>query len=154
MRKMRNPNAKISDPNEFVSNPGDLFATIYSSKVLPDGTVELTPSGKIDIKNEINSQRDLTDLAYIARQIENGNMEPQENIGFYGDMREFPKTFADMLQLKINAEESWYGLTTEIRQRFDNDFNKYFATAGSEDWFNKLGANVKKEEGDVKNDES
>lgn len=145
---MRNPNAKVSDPNDFVSCPGDLFEIQYSSKVMPDGTIVLKESGKIDIKQMINSQRESTDIAYIMNAIENGDESMLNPNGFYGDMTQFPKTFAEMLQLRIDAEESFYGLSPSVRQKFDNDFNQYFALAGSPEWYEKLGI-AKKNESEV-----
>lgn len=136
---MRNPNAKVSDPNEFVSNPGEQFKIEYSSKVLPDGRIEIVASGKIDIKQMINSQRECTDMAYIIRAMQNGDSSMLNENGFYGDMTAFPKTFAEVLQLQIDAKKSFDDLTVEQKKAFDNDFNQYFATAGTEDWAKKLG---------------
>lgn len=139
MKKMRNKKARVPDPNEFVSCSGNLFEIQYSSKVLPDGTIELVESGKVDIKQMINSQRDSTDIAYIMNAIENGDQSMLNFNGFYGDMTAFPKTFAEVLQLELDAKQSFYDLPPEVRNRFDNDFNQYFATAGSEEWLEKLG---------------
>lgn len=142
---MRNPNAKVSNPNDFVSCPGDLFEIQYASKVLNDGTIVLEGSGKIDIKQMINSQREMTDMAYIMNAIENGDDSMVNNNYFYADMTQFPKTYAEVLQLQIDAENQFYDLPVSVRQKFDNDFNQYFATAGTDEWFEKLGLTEKKE---------
>lgn len=137
---MRNSKACVSDPNTFFTCSGEEFKTEYSSKVKPDGTIELVPSGKIDIKQMINSQREQTDIAYIVKQIENGNYDVI-NPGpfYYGDSTAFPQTYAEMLQLRIDAEKSFYELPVDVRKKFDNDFNRYFASAGTEAWAEKLG---------------
>lgn len=151
---MRNPKACIPEPNDYVTNPGDLFEVQYSSKVLPDGTIVLKESGKIDIKQMINSQRDSTDIAYIMKAIENGDDSMLNVNGFYADSTQFPKTFAEVLQLQIDAEKSFYDLPVSVRQKFDNDFNQYFATAGSPEWFEKLGNEKKESEVTTDVDES
>lgn len=151
---MRNPNACVPDPNSFVSNPGELFEIEYSSKVLPDGTIVLKEAGKIDIKQMINSQRETTDIAYIMNAIENGDSSMLNNNGFYGDMTAFPKTFAEVLQLQLDAQRSFYELPTEVRKKFDNDFNQYFATAGTDEWNEKLGFSMNEKEGEVNEPES
>lgn len=108
---MRNKFARVSDPNEYVSNPGSTIKVEYSPKVLSDGRIELKPSGKIDIKAMINSQRELTDINYIVKQIENGNYDVINPVEpFYGDSTKFPQTYAEVLQLRIDAEKSFYEL--------------------------------------------
>lgn len=148
---MRNPNACVPAPNDFVSNPGTQYEIEYSSKVMPDGTIVLKESGKIDIKQMINAQRETTDIAYIMNAIENGDSSMINPNGFYGDMTAFPKTYAEVLQLRIDAENSFYDLPVDVRKKFDNDFNQYFATAGTDEWKEKLG--LVPHESEVKPDE-
>lgn len=137
---MRNEKARVPDPNEFVSNPGTEYELEYSSKVMPDGTIKLQPSGKINLKEMINSQRESTDIAYIIQQLENGNRDViNPTPGFYADCTKFPKTYAEFLQARIDAEADFYKMPVEIRQKFDNDFNQYFASVGDPEWFEKLG---------------
>ena len=145
---MRNKNAKVSDPNEFITCPGEHEKIQYSAKVLPDGSIDLVESGRIDIDAMINSQRESTDISFILRKMkETGDMTVlAQNPGVYGDFTEFPKTYAEILQLRIDSENSFYQLSPDIRAKFDNDFNKYFASAGTDDWFEKLGVVSKVEE--------
>lgn len=156
---MRNKFAKVSDPNDFVTCPGEDTKIVYAPKVLPDGSIELVESSKINIQDMINADRENTDMAYILRKMKEGDTSVLvQREGVYGDFTEFPKTYAEILQLRIDSEASFYGLNPEIRARFDNDFNKYFASAGSDEWFDKLGVSrdakveesVPKVEGDDK----
>lgn len=156
---MRNKFAKVSDPNEFVTCPGEDTKIVYSPKVLSDGSIELVESAKINIQEMINADRENTDMAYILRKMKEGDASVLvQREGVYGDFTEFPKTYAEILQLRIDSEASFYALTPEVRARFDNDFNKYFASAGTNEWFDKLGVSRDKEvedsipkvEGDVK----
>lgn len=139
---MRNKNAKVSDPNKFVTDPGEKFRIEYSPKVMPDGTIELQESGKIDIDAFINSQRDQTDMAYILKQLSLGNTNViQKGSPMFGDFTDpdLPKTYAEALQLQIDAAKSFYMLPVDVRAKFENDFNRYFAQAGTDEWFDKLG---------------
>lgn len=153
---MRNKNAKIPEFNKFVTNPGDTEQIQYASKVLPDGTVDLVESGRIDINAMINAQRDSTDIAYILQKMkETGDISALAKVeGVYGDFTEFPKTYAEILQLRIDSENSFYALDPDVRSKFDNDFNKYFASAGTEEWFSKLGINTKVDEPKVESEVS
>lgn len=148
MLSMRNKNAKVSDPNTFVSNPGEVFKLEYSPFVKDDGTILLEVSGKIDVKQMINSFKDSTDMSYILKQLAIGNTDVlAQRQGVYADFSEFPKTYAEVLQLRIDAENNFYKLPLEVRQKFNNDFNVYFANAGTEDWFAKMGLSSDPEQG-------
>lgn len=147
---MRNDKARVSDPLDFISNSGDRYHIVYSPHVLPDGTIELVESGRDDIQEYIDSFRDQTDMAFILERLQVGDTSVLSNkVPFYGDVTQFPKTYAETLQLMIDARASFENLSPEQRNRFDNDFNQYFATAGSEDWLKKLGIELP-ELGEVK----
>lgn len=153
MLSMRNKNAKVSDPNTFVTNPGEGFKLEYSPIVKDDGTILLEVSGKIDLKQMINSFKDSTDMSYILKQLALGNTDVLvQRQGVYADFSQFPKTYAEVLQLRIDAEKSFYQLPLDIRQKFNNDFNMYFATAGQDEWFSKMGVSQDTEQGSAPED--
>ena len=134
---MRNKNARVSDPHEFVTCPGSPDKILYKTKVLPDGTIDIQPSGKESIQAKIESFRPQTDMAYILKQMQIGNYEVLNGAhGSYGDFTAMPKTMAEAMQLRIDAEDAWYKLPVDIRAKFDHDLNKWLATAGTEEWKN------------------
>lgn len=57
----------------------------------------------------------------------------------FGDFTEMPETFADALNIVIEAEREFNALPTDIKRRFNNDFHQYVATAGSREWMEKFG---------------
>ena len=137
---MRNKNAKVSDPNSFLTPEGSEIKIEYSPKVMPDGTIQLVESGKYNINDKIQSYADSTDMSYILKQLALGNADVLNvKQGSFGDFTDMPKTYAEALQLKIDAEKSFYQLSPDVRNKFENDFNRYFATAGSDEWYEKLG---------------
>ena len=151
---MRNKNAKVSDPNSFVTCSGDTEHIEYAPKVMSDGSIELVVSGKTNIDEYINAQRDSTDMAYIITQIGLGNKEVlNQKTPNYGDFTEMPKTFAEALQLKIDAEEAFYDLPLDVRNKFENDFNRFFATAGTQEWYEKINPPQVEEKGEVESTE-
>lgn len=138
---MRNEKARIPDPNDFVTCPGDTEHIIYSSKVLEDGTIQLTPCGKENIKEIINSYVDQTDMAYIMAQLAVGNTSVlNQKQPMYGDFTNVPKDMRHAMQIMIDGERAFYELDLETRQKFDNDFRKWIVTAGSEEWIDKMGS--------------
>lgn len=132
---MRNKNAKVSNPNDFVTDPGSPDRVLYSAKVQPDGSLKIVECGKEDLQAKIESFRDSTDMNYILKQLALGNVGVLAvHPGQYGDFTQQPKTMAEALQLQIDAENAWYRLPVDIRAKFDHDLNKWLVTAGSEEW--------------------
>lgn len=131
---MRNINAKVSDPKEFVTCPGDRYHTIYSPRVLENGTIELVETGKDDIQEMIDSQREQTDIHYIIKRLQMGDTSVlNQREPMYGDFTKFPKTQAEILQLMIDAKYEFEHLPLEDRNKFDGDFNKWFVSLGRVD---------------------
>lgn len=154
---MRNVNAKVSDPNSFSTCPGSPEHIIYSAKVMDDGTIKLKEAGKENIQQKIDSFRESTDMAYILHRLAQGdNSVLNQKQPMFGDFTKMPKTLAETLQLHIDAENEFYKLPLDVRSKFDNDFQKWFVTAGSDGWCEKMGFERKKndvEHGPVKEKE-
>lgn len=144
---MRNEYAKVSDPNSFVTCPGSPIHTIYSAKVREDGKIILKESGKENIQQSIDSFRESTDMQYIIHRLALGDTSVlNQNTPHFGDFTQMPKTYAESLQLVIDSKKKFYELPVDVRAKFDNDFNQWFATAGNDVWLSKMGIDKPKEE--------
>ena len=125
--------------NDIFTEKGDPIKTVYSSKVNDDGTIELVPSGKEDWQAYIGSFADECDINVIVARFVNGDVsELNVRPGMYGDFTNMPKTYAEMLQLQINAKDSFDKLPLDVKEKFNNDFNQFMASAGSEEWLHKF----------------
>lgn len=136
---MRNEFAKVSDPNSFSTNPGERYHILYSPKIRQDGTIALVECGKEDIQEMIDSFRDSTDMNYIVNRLMAGDDSVlNQKVPMYGDFTEMPKSYAEALQMVIDAKENFYKLPLDVRSQFDNDYMQWFATAGSDPWLEKM----------------
>lgn len=136
---MRNPNAAVSDPNKFVSDPGSPVHILYSGKVMKDGKIQLTESGKEDIQEMIDSYRESTDLAFILRQLNAGNTAVlNEKDPMYGDFTKVPTSMMDAKQMELDAEKEFLQLPLEVREQFDNNYLNWLFNAGSSEWLDKM----------------
>lgn len=132
---MRNPNSRVPNPSDFITCSGDLFKSVLSGKLMPDGTITLTEVDRIDIKAEINSHASTCDMAYILSRLRQGDVSVVNvTPGVYGDFTQFPKSYAEMLQLVQSGEAAFASLPLDVRYKFDNDVSKWFASIGSDDW--------------------
>lgn len=137
---MRNKNAKVTNPNDFVTCPGNPEKVLYSAKVLPNGVIDVVESGLENMQDKIESFRSQTDMAYILKQIALGNNDVLvRSVGQYGDFTNMPKTMAEAMQLQIDAEKEFYKLDLDTRGKFNNDFRQWLVSAGSPEWIEKMG---------------
>lgn len=138
---MRNKYSHVPDDfTSFKSPSGDLFHDVLTPSFRPDGTIELKVSDRVDIKKEINSHRDETDMAFILSRLMAGDdsvLNP--NPPMYGDFTQFPKSYAEMLNMVLDGERYFDSLPIETRKKFDNDRAKWFASIGRSDWFENMG---------------
>lgn len=139
---MRNKYAKVSDPNSFISCPGSDVHELFSSKILPDGTIALTPCGKESISELINAQAKFTDISFIVNRLMAGDTSVVRNDSFYADLYDAPKSLAEAMQIQINAERAFYDLPVDVREKFNNNYRLWIMDAGSEEWKTKMNIAV------------
>ena len=136
---------------EIATCPGDPIHKIYSPIVNDDGTIELVESDKENTDEKIQADLESTDLRLIVQRYINGDVEAlnQKQLSF-GDTTVFPKSYAELLQLQINAKQAYDKLPNEIKEKFGNDSNQFFVQAGSDEWYEKLGYEKIVEKGETK----
>lgn len=134
-------------PNErsklFYTEPGNRYKFLKHGVVGPDGVIRLVNDDVVDIQEQIQSYEPSTNIYNILASLspsEFASMEASEgNLVDYTDM---PKTYAEALQLVIDGQNAFMRLPLEVRQKFNNDFNQWFATSGAPDWFQKMGISL------------
>lgn len=123
----------------FYTNPGNPIHVVYSPVVAKDGSVDLKESGFENTNEFIQSFKESTDLHTILTRIQMGETELlQKRTGSFGDFTKMPKTYAEALQLQIDSNNLFNSLPIEIKQKFNNDPNQFFAQSGNKEWFEKL----------------
>lgn len=138
---MRNKQARVPDDfSVFTSPPGDLFHDVLTPSFRSDGTIELTVTDRVDIKKEINSHRDETDMAFILSRLMAGDDSVLDSRPpMYGDFTQLPNSYAEMLNLVLDGERYFDSLPLDVRNKFDNDHAKWFSTIGSDSWVSAMG---------------
>ncbi len=137
---MRNNHSRVPDFNSFRTSPGDEFHISYSSRFNPDGTISLTESGRKNIQEEINSHLVETDMSIIVQRLQFGDTSVlSSKKPMYGDFTNLPSSFAEAFDMVNRSEKAFEALPPDIKQKFDNDRGKWFASIGSPDWFEFMG---------------
>lgn len=125
---------------KFAINAGSSIKQLYKGEVGVDGIISLVKAGVKNIQDEINSYEKSTDLYNILSRLtpEEIKMQADAAQDFF-DATGLPKTYAEALQLVIDGRNNFESMPVEIKQKFNNDFNQWFATAGNKDWYEKHG---------------
>ncbi|UPW41604.1 internal scaffolding protein [Peromfec virus RodF8_43] len=123
------------------SNSGSSTEINWKAKVLPDGTIDFFQDGVLNTYDEIQSYKDSCSIELALERFSLGDTSALQRVqGAYGDFTTFPKTFAEVLQVMINAENYFDSLPKEVRRNFDNDLNKFLASMDDTSSFlEKLG---------------
>lgn len=136
---MRN-NDRSVERGRFCCPAGSPVKDVFSPIVNPDGTMELVCTGSVNTDEEIESYRESCSLESILSRFANGDYSALNRYEpLYCDLTEFPKTYAEVLQHAINAENGFLALPTEVKQKYNNNWREWLAAAGTDSWFQDLG---------------
>lgn len=122
------------------SNPGNSVKQLYSGFYNERGQVELKEDGTEDLYAFIQSFAESTDIHSILKRYQNGEVDVLEKVqGFYGDITEMPKTYAEALQRISDSEKVFMSLPVEIRAKFGHSFSQFLAASQEDNFLDLLG---------------
>lgn len=140
---------------EFLATPsGERYHEQFVGKLDKEtGDIKLVSVGKVDVYAEIQSHQGEADINNLIARAEAGDLSAFSSAVF-GDFTNLPGSYAEALNVVIEAEREFNHLPQEIKDQFDNDWHKYISLAGTDAWYEKFGI-VKKEDvkEEVKTDE-
>lgn len=119
---------------------GDSIVPTYSLVYNDDGTPGLKETGKKDLYEYIQSFGDSVDIHVLLKRYRNGEIDALSRVqGIYADFTQYPKTFADMLNL-VNAGKQYFdSLPIEVKNSYGNNFAEFMSDFGSESFAKKMG---------------
>lgn len=125
---------------EFISNPGNRFKKVYHGEVQEDGSILLVFDKEEDITKRIQADAVGADIPSIVARATAGDPTAfRKDTGWYGDIVGMPTTYAEILNTVNNAQDRFATLPSDVRAKFDNSFEKWFATLGQKQWFDNMG---------------
>lgn len=127
------------------------YKLMYSGKT---NALELVQTGEENFQDYIESFASGCDLNVIVNKIKMGDLSQlNKTNGMYGDFTGFPQTLAEVLQIRLDAENVYNNLPDDVRNNFDG-FDAFTSEAGSIEWLSKLGVKFEeKKEEEVKNEQ-
>lgn len=125
----------------FPSEEGSWLKPKYRSIVGVDGEIQLLEDGFIDMYEKVQSYAESCDINNIVRRFMAGDLSAlPDRQGLFMDATVLPTTRQAMLQSVIDAEASFYQLPEDVRASFDNSFEKFYVTAGSDEWLKNMAS--------------
>lgn len=132
------------------SNPGNPIKQLYSGAYNERGQVELKEDGTEDIYAFIQSFAESTDIHSILKRYQNGEVDVLEKVqGFYGDITEMPRTYAEALQRISDSEKVFMSLPVEVRAKFGHSFTEFLSASQEADFLDRLGVKPTEQPADV-----
>lgn len=128
---------------EFFTNPGNPIKETKHGVVGADGVIRLVKDGVINLQEQIQSYEPSTNIYNIINNLSPAEFDALQAMpGKFIDATDMPTTYAEALQLVIDGRNAFEKLPIEVKQKFNNDFNQWFATAGSPEWLDKCGIQI------------
>ena len=127
------------------SNVGSPIKQLYAGSYNERGQVVLKEDGTEDLYAFIQSFAESADIHAIMRRFENGEVDVLEKVqGFYGDVTDMPKTYAEALQRIADSEKVFMSLPVDVRAKFGHSFSEFLAASNDADFLERLGVQVEK----------
>ena len=129
------------DPHDRIHvEPGQREHIRYGGHYDEKGRVVLDEIGRIDTYAEIQSHAESVDIHVLMERYARGDVDALSKAqGFYGDVLDFPKTYAEALNHMNEMEHQFMALPLEIREKFGHSFTEFLASSGEPDFLDKLG---------------
>lgn len=124
----------------FNSVPGSPELQEYEYTLDKAGHKMLVPKDStINVYERIQADRDSCDINILMQRFALGDTEAINiNQGFYLDTRDMPKTYAEVFERGLEAEQFFDGLPVELKEMFDNSYTVFFSEMGSKSFDNKI----------------
>lgn len=121
-------------------HPGSPVKDVYMPRYDELGNLDLAVSGQEDLYGKIQSHYESTDIHVILDRFASGDTDVLSRTqGFYADISDMPKTYAEVLNSVIAGEHAFDQLPAEIKKQFSNSFAVWMASMDTPDFAVKMG---------------
>lgn len=118
---------------------GEMEEDVYEIQVDVRGHKSLVATGKTNVYEKIQESLEETKIENIIRRALGGDESALAVMhGTYADVREAPKSLAEMQQAIIAANNEFLKLPVEYREKFNHSPEQFIAEWGTETWVEKM----------------
>lgn len=110
------------------SGHGDPVKILYTPEFDKHGVMNLVESGRENLYDFIQSHADSVDIHVILKRFQDGDASVLSRVqGVYGDFTQMPKTYAEMLNSLIAAENAFNALPVDERAKYGHSFQRWLS---------------------------
>lgn len=126
-------NQFTNDSNVFVCNPGSKIVAEYGLVTAEDGSTSVGVVGEKNLDAIIQSNKDTGNVALLVAKYNAGDEEALNRVrGVYGDFRNMPTTYAEMVSRLNECRSLFEALPVDIKEQFDNNPDVFWSEYGTE----------------------
>lgn len=130
---MKFRNQFTNDSHVFVSNPGSKIVADYGLITAEDGSTVVGVVGEKNLDAIIQSNKDTGNVALLVAKYNAGDEEALNRVsGVYGDFRNMPTTYAEMVSRLNECRAVFEALPVDIKEQFDNNPDVFWSEYGTE----------------------
>ena len=135
-----------------VSCAGNRTEPHYVERYTETGHPYLVKDGETDVYAIIQSHKEECDINLMLQRYAAGDTSVMRNDARYIDTSNIPTSIHEMFNYMNAQKEKFDALPVDIKQKFDNSFEVWASTSGTNEWTEKRGLNetpktiLKKEE--------
>lgn len=135
---MKFRNIYSNDSTTFRSNSGKHIVDEYGLVTSDDGVTYVDVVGQKNLDALIQSNKDNGNIALLVARYNAGDTTALSKAhGVFGDFRNMPTTYAEMVSRLNECRVVFEGLPIEIKEQFENNPDVFWSEFGSEK-FNKV----------------
>lgn len=140
---MKFRNQFTADSHVFISNPGSKIVADYGLVTAEDGTTSVGVIGEKNLDAIIQSNKDTGNVALLVAKYNAGDEEALNRVrGVYGDFRNMPTTYAEMVSRLNECRTVFEALPVDIKEQFDNNPDVFWSEYGTERFNNIITGSV------------
>ena len=140
---MKFRNQFTNDSNVFVSVAGSKIVAEYGLVTADDGVTTVDVIGEKNLDAIIQANKDTGNVALLVAKYNAGDTEAlNKAYGVYGDFRNMPTTYAEMVSRLNECRTVFEALPVDIKEQFDNNPDVFWSEYGSERFNNIFAGDV------------
>lgn len=132
-------------PKRKPNEPGNIMEPQYKERYDENGNPYLEQVGEINTYEKIQSYKDEVDPMSIMARYAAGDTTVMASPGWYIDTSKLPANYIEWRNMMNEQKEKFNALPLEIRNKFNNNFDNWAATAGEPEWLENMGIMPKNE---------
>lgn len=130
---------QFDHPKAEPTPAGDKYLDVFQEEIQKDGTIELICTGKKNIYDIIQEDKESTKIENILKATAMGDysmLRMQDPV--YIDATTFPKNLMECQNIVLKAKQEFENMPKEVRELFNNNPEAYVSEMGTKEFFEKM----------------